>query len=200
MEENAKMQSLSNDLVRRLLNTRAELRNSYREGVVDGYGVKIFTSGYSLEQARRILLTGMKGYITKKRVRLSNGGRRIHRTSGESSHVRRKKKMLGKTSWYKGRGEKDKCGATKTATKGGSRTKKEGATRVKTRAVLFVDQSPQGELAKRLREQLSGLEPTLGYRVRVVERTGRSLQTIFSQTSIWEGLGCGREPCVTCNQ
>ena len=23
---------------------------------------------------------------------------------------------------------------------------------------------------------------------------------IFSQTSIWEGLGCGREPCVTCNQ
>ena len=51
-----------------------------------------------------------------------------------------------------------------------------------------------------MREQLVNLEPTLGYRIRVVERTGRSIQSIFSQTSEWSGLQCGREHCITCNQ
>ena len=40
--------------------------------------------------------------------------------------------------------------------------------------VLFVEQTQNGELAKRLREALRGMEHTLGFRVKVVERTGRS--------------------------
>ena len=46
MSENSKLQCLSNDLVRRLLNTREELPASYREEVIDGYGLKLLTSGY----------------------------------------------------------------------------------------------------------------------------------------------------------
>ena len=65
---------------------------------------------------------------------------------------------------------------------------------------MFLEQTPQGELARRIREQIQILEPTLGYKVRVVERTGRSIKNMFAQTSIWQGLQCGREQCVTCNQ
>ena len=63
MAENAKMQRLSNDLVRRLLNCKEELLPSYRAEVIDGR--KLRTSGYELEQTRRILINGMKGYQSK---------------------------------------------------------------------------------------------------------------------------------------
>ena len=71
---------------------------------------------------------------------------------------------------------------------------------LKTRSVLFVEQTPHGELARQLRELMSRLEPTLGFRIKIVERAGKSLASTFSQASIWEGSHCGRPECVTCNQ
>ena len=53
MAENPKVQSLSNDLVRRLLNTKEELPLTYRAEVVDKYGVKLLTSGYGRDQTMR---------------------------------------------------------------------------------------------------------------------------------------------------
>ena len=47
MSENPKIQCLSNDVVGRLLNTREELPCKYREEVVEQYGMKLLTSGYS---------------------------------------------------------------------------------------------------------------------------------------------------------
>ena len=47
MAENARIQCLSNDLVRRLLNTREQLPPSYRAEVIDGYGMKLLSSGYN---------------------------------------------------------------------------------------------------------------------------------------------------------
>ena len=63
-----------------------------------------------------------------------------------------------------------------------------------------MEQTPFGELASRLKEQLTNLEPTLGFKLKVVERTGMSIKNTFSQSSLWQGLPCGREMCVTCNQ
>ena len=69
------------------------------------------------------------------------------------------------------------------------------------RSVLFVDQTPGGELASRLRELFTRLEPTLGFFVKVVERPGRSLQGLFPLTTLWDGASCGRtEDCTTCYQ
>ena len=74
MSENSKLQCLSNDLVRGLLNTKEELPPTYREEVVNNYGIKLMTSGYSKEQTRKILLNGMKGYMNKKNRRQLGGG------------------------------------------------------------------------------------------------------------------------------
>ena len=71
---------------------------------------------------------------------------------------------------------------------------------LKTRAVLFLEQTPFGELATRIKEELQRLEPTLGFKIRVVERVGRSITSLFAQTSIWGGEECGRRECVTCDQ
>ena len=61
MNENSKLQCLSNDLVRRLMNTREELHPQYKAAVVDRYGVKLMTSGFGKEQTQRILVSGNQG-------------------------------------------------------------------------------------------------------------------------------------------
>ena len=165
MAENAKVQSLSNDLVRRLLNTMDQLPSSYRAEVIDRYGTKLRTSGYSLDQTRKILCNGMKGY-TAKVNRRKNMGVRLYRTAGESAGTRFKKKLLSKSNWYKGRRTESKAGPLGT---GGNGTPGLGGNKVgpsmgtrkgnnamkgttggnknlKTRAVLFVDQTPNWEL------------------------------------------------------
>ena len=60
------------------------------------------------------------------------------------------------------------------------------------KSVIFVEQSPKGELAKRLRESLKDMEQTLGFRVKVVERTGRSLGSKFPLNNLWAGSKCSR--------
>ena len=50
----------------------------------------------------------------------------------------------------------------------------------------------------RLRELFQRLEPTIGFYVKVVERTGRKLQSLFP-LNLWDGTMCGREQdCTTC--
>ena len=49
MEENAKIQTVSNDLVHRLNNTMESLGAKELELVVDSYGQKLLNSGYELE-------------------------------------------------------------------------------------------------------------------------------------------------------
>ena len=66
--------------------------------------------------------------------------------------------------------------------------------------VLFVEQTPNGELAARLRELLLRLEPTLGFTMKIVERTGASLRSQFPLYNLWEGAACGRGECIPCAQ
>ena len=62
---------------------------------------------------------------------------------------------------------------------------------LRTRVVLFLEQTPMGELARRVREQLVRMEDILGYRIKVVERTGRSLVSCLSQAKVGQGMVCG---------
>ena len=62
MNENCKIQVVSNDLVRRLQNTCETLGAEEYTKVVDQYARKLLTSGYSLEQCRRIIVAGIKNF------------------------------------------------------------------------------------------------------------------------------------------
>ena len=115
--------------------------------------------------------------------------------------MRWKKKLLGKTTWFrKKRGEDD----TYRKTGRRSNTKEDdlstGNQELRTRAVIFVPQTPSGELAKRTREVIQKMEHLLKFKLKVVERAGTSLQNQFSQSSIWRGMACGRQECIPCHQ
>ena len=202
MSENPKIQCLSNDVVRRLLNTKEELPCKYREEVVEQYGNKLLSSGYSREQTKRILINGIKGYMSKLKRRKSDGRKRVHYTAEESRDGRIRKKLIGRTSWYKQKknNNQKKDGRMNYGRRGNSRALRNGSQDLPTRAVLFMEQTPFGELAGRVKELLHRLEPTLGFKLRVVERTGRSIKSHLSQSACSTGRPSGRELCVTCNQ
>ena len=65
-----------------------------RTRVIDNYAVKLQTSGYSVEQTRKIILSGLRGYEAKVRRRTDEGVP-LYRTSEDSGTTRAKKKILG---------------------------------------------------------------------------------------------------------
>ena len=150
---------------------------------------------------QKILVNGIKGFENKAK-RMKAEWTRLHRTAAESAGTRNIRKLVGKSTWFKKKTRKE----TEPGTTQGPRGKTEPRTNpseedeIKTRSVLFVDQTPQGELASRLREVLRGLEGAMGFRIKVVERTGATIRSNFPLTKLWEGQKCGRDPCIPCSQ
>ena len=225
MDENTKMKILANDLTRRLLNTSESLGMDAKISVVDQYSQKLMNSGFRVEQIRRIVINGIKAYEKRVQESRSEGGRRLHRTAGESSAGRIRKKLLGKSEWFKKRKQKGlgraatTLGSAKTSStseavpfkeqRGGKRAGssrsshsrgEEIKTNLKTRTVLFIEQTKDGKLAKLVREVLRRLEPMMGFKVKVAERAGNCLKNTLPCTNPWAGEHCTRTECVTCNQ
>ena len=195
MGENVKVQIVAQDLVRRLSNTMEALGSKEKARVVDEYAQKLLNSGYEEYQVRRIIVSGIKGFEGKK-LRHERQGWRLRRTAAESGDTRAKKKLLAKTNWYK----KKKTENLYDKSKGGSRMRKGVNNYVEHKTVLFVEQTNNGELGRRLRELMERISPILGFGVKIVERNGASLKSKFPQASLWEGAHCGRAKCITCNQ
>ena len=205
MNENTKIQILSNDTVRRLLTTKEDLGAEYKGAVIDQYGKKLLHSGFNMEQTRKILKNGIKGYIGKLKNRI-RAGRKLRSTAQESLGSRNMKKLLSKTNWYRKKKKTDEEQNVKIRPRDGREPKsreqnkniKEQAPEYKT--VLFVEYTKNGELASQLRELTGRLAPTLGFRVKVVERAGASMKSQFPTSNLWDGQKCGRKDCVTCEQ
>ena len=164
--------------------------------MVDGYAQKLLNSGYEEHQVRRILVMGIKGF-ENKRLRHAKLGWRLRRTAEESGDMRARRKLLAKTNWYKKRRKENLYDNN-----GGSKRKagKEQQRHMENKTVLFVEQTVNGELGKRLREMMTRISPILGFGVKIVERNGAPLKNKFPQASLWEGAHCGRNNCITCNQ
>ena len=203
MAENPKQQILSNDLIRRLLNTSEELGAGAICKVVDQYAQDLLNSGFRKEQTRKILLNGIKGYEAKKKRRAAEG-RSLRSTAQGSRGSRIKKKLLGKSNWYKNRKNTRSTQENKSNSAKGSRKCKDkkipGEQTPPMKTVLFVEHTKNGELATKLRELTRRLAPTLGFSVKVVERAGATLKSLFPLGSLWEGATCPREDCTTCRQ
>ena len=202
MNENTKIQILSNDTVRRLLTTREDMGAKTKGAVIDQYAVKLLHSGYSREQTRKILKNGIKGYLGRMRSRELRG-LKLRSTAWESRRTRYMGKLLDRTGWYRKKKTAKPMG--KTVDKNNRPWSKTGEQINSTeeqefKTVLFVEYTKNGELAKNMRELLARLETVVGFRVKVVERAGASLKSLFPTTNLWDGQKCGRADCTTCEQ
>ena len=178
MNENQKTQILTAEMIRRLANSSDSLVEEDYASMVDRYAQKLVNSGYGVVQTRRIISAGIKGWRSKVE-RCKKGGLRLRRTAAESQGQRMKNKLLGKSSWFRKTKKEDQgktLGSRSRGDKGAKKDRKKGAE-FQARTVLFVEQTPGGELAARLRELLARLEPMLGFKVKVAERCGRTIQS-----------------------
>ena len=205
MCENNKMQILSQEVVRRLYNTRDNQGATVREQILDSYAQKLRNGGYSVEQTQKIIVNGIKGMEGRKR-RCLELGRKLRRTAKESRSSRYLKKLTAKSNWFK-----QTKGAAKHNTnynniggeqKGGAHRRRDGNPKeqIPKKTVIFVEQTPRGELASKLKELMSRIAPVLGFGVKVVERAGSTLKSQFPLSTLWKGTKCGRLECITCEQ
>jgi hypothetical protein len=100
MAEDSKMRSLTNEVIRRMLTTGEMIPARDRCQILDNFAQKMKNSGYGLNQIRRVILAGIKGYENLIR-RCKKGERSLHRSSAESSSLRARKKLTGKSEWFK---------------------------------------------------------------------------------------------------
>ena len=98
------------------------------------------------------------------------GGTPLYRTFEDSGATRAKKSFLGKSTWFKG-GIKRGPGIQNKRKTGVKRKICEDKN-LKTRSLMFVEYTRGGEMAKKLKLELGKMENLMGFRMKVIERTG----------------------------
>ena len=110
MAYESKLSILSNEVVRRLLNTSETVSQDRKDSILNDFVLKMLRSGYDIGQCRDILISGIRCYNAKV-SRANQSGSKLHRSARSSLVSRLKKKITAKTSWYKPRQNKDNCQA-----------------------------------------------------------------------------------------
>ena len=97
------MASLSQNVVRHIRNTSERPDISERVKVVNKFTQRMANSGYSKQQAKRVVISSLKGYEAARK-RAAKSCVRMHRSAKSGAEGRNIRKLLAKTSWYKERG------------------------------------------------------------------------------------------------
>ena len=188
LSEKTKVSSLSQDLIRRMKNTSESIPDKVRIDIVNEYSDQLLSSGYSPTQTQDIIEAGLKGYenLLKKCVR---GEAKLHKSAAEGAGMRMRKKLLGKSTWF----QKKKKEKRKGKERRGSNEPLSDFT-----TVMFVSQTHNGILAKRLQKVENNISRLTGERIKIVERSGRTIKQLMIKSNPWAGGPCGREKCLPC--
>ena len=63
---------------------------------------------------------------------------------------------------------------------------------------MFIPYTPDGTLAKNMKENEEKLEKLTGTKLKIVERTGSKLVDQITKSNSWQGMDCQRENCLLC--
>ena len=62
MPEGIRRATLNQEMVRRMLNTSEDVKDTKRVEIVDDYAQKMINSEYTIEETRNVIMAGLKGY------------------------------------------------------------------------------------------------------------------------------------------
>ena len=129
MNERTKRAILTQEGVRRLINTSLDYGKEVRDEIMSNYMQKLFNSGYNQQFRSEILLSVMKAYrnIVGKH---ESGEKPLHRDREYQKEERRKTKENKVKSWYRKNGQYD--------------------------SVMFVPLTPGSVLKGRIQERIAG--------------------------------------------
>ena len=144
-----KSSSLTEEIFRRLKNTRKELPSTYRMETMEDITQRMKNSGHKDHFIKRIMIQGIVKY--ERRVKKSELDRNdskyfpLHQPSGRCL-TRMKRKAQAQENWFRGDKEQEEDGklARKPVQKAGSRNKL--WKRIQPTTVMFVPSTRNGTL------------------------------------------------------
>ena len=131
MGENQMNQILTQEMIRRLSNTREDLPEEDSKVIIDRYSQKLINSGHGDDQIRSIV-------VAVNRCREEE--RRLRRTAKDSKEARMRTKLLGRTTGFKKRkgGQKKDLYGKNGAKKGMKQKSKDTGTTSTPKTVIFL--------------------------------------------------------------
>ena len=100
MPERIKRNSLVQEGIRRLCNTKRELPWSLKKDILSEFSHKLMMSGYSDKYRLEVISAAILGY-ERQCERADSGGIPLHRPWSYEREARTRKKLMTKTSWYR---------------------------------------------------------------------------------------------------
>ena len=158
------------ELVRRMMNTSRNLSwNEYVVPVLNDYMMRMAKAGYHQDYRKNVLLNAYAVYDSKVQKHI-NGECPLNRPPEYKKVERKKAKVQKKKNW---------------GTKGGYI------------APIIVPATPNGELAKKIREVT---ESETDIKFKVVEKGGITLEKLFQNSNPTSSGKCGKSNCFMDNQ
>ena len=208
MAEQQNMAILSNELVRRLSNIHREAPQKEIVGVIEHFTQQVVTSGFKRKQAREIIVSGVLGW-KRKLLRRKRAGIPFYREGKSTLSGRFKKKLTGRENWYKKRKREEE---QDSKVKDGEKfPRKKPRSEIKNKeqeverddptpkAVMFVPYTWNSGLAKELRAAEEELFKLTGYKIKIIERSGTTLEELLHKSDPWQGIDCERHNCLLCH-
>ena len=103
--EQSKVSILVNELTRRFDVLDEKIEINEKIGIINHYTQQLLNSGYSTEQIRDIIISGLKGIQRKEERR--NAATTRYKSSLDTLDERERKKLTEATNWYRDRKEVD---------------------------------------------------------------------------------------------
>ena len=206
MSDHQKFSILTNEVIRRMSNISEKISIEEKVQVINSFTQELKNSGYNRKRAREIVVCGLMG-LERKRMRRKREGQPFHRPGKMTAGKRNRKKLTGKTDWFKTKSRdieeeemkkrelKERIMEPEKKEKAGQSTTKRGKD---PQSVMFVPYTPNSELAKELRKVEDMMEALSGMRIKIVEKAGIQMKQILVKSNPWAGSDCGREGCLPC--
>ena len=160
----------SQEVVCILQNCHPDLHWQQKASHLSEHMRRLKNGGYGARYRTEVLKTGLKGY--RKMVSVQEaGGRRVNRADSDSSKARKEKKVLIKSIWHRRNGHS---------------------------TVMFVPATPGSELADMIRAQEEKNNQGRSWRVKIVERAGRTVKTFLQKSDPTPTQHCSNNNCMLC--
>ena len=163
-----KLNVLTADLVRIMRNVSRKCPDAEREEHVQKFVRRMQFSGYSKKERYYVYQKAKQRYDEMVR-KMEEGIQPLYRSRNWNKEERQKNKEAKRNSWFK---------------KGNN-----------AEAVMFVETTPNGELAKRCRDAFA----SQGLRVKIVERTTSTIKQKLVKSNPFKERGCQKPTCNLCS-
>ena len=203
--EKTKVQTATNEFIRRFKNCSRELPVKVIDGTVQRYAEELMKGGFSQNWVKNALGAAATGYARMAKSEIE-GKVPVNRPEKSGRKTRLVKKLVGKSTWFKSKNNPDQeqevpteAPAMHSRVKNSYAKAKKEATNPET--VMFIPHTPDSGLKKALQgiDDLVNNGSKFGH-VKMVETQGVKLNQGLSNTAPWSSKHCGRQDCEPCKE